>query len=115
MSRWEQASRQSEEVGERAGEPAHGSAPALQAGLMYILLLCLSCHSLWNKEDLSFSGTRNLVCLSSFVEQMLKQNNISSQGFSFMYLSEGFLGLKIKSCQEVAQWVDDIAAYLDKQ
>lgn len=46
---------------------------------------------------------------------MLKQNNISSQGFSFMDLSEGFVLLKIKNCQEVAQWVDDLAAYLDKQ
>lgn len=46
---------------------------------------------------------------------MLKQNNISSQGFSIMYLSEDFVRLEIKSCQEVAQWVDDIAAYLDKQ
>lgn len=46
---------------------------------------------------------------------MLKQKYISSQGFSFTYLSEGFVCLKIKNCQEVAQWVDDIAAYLDKQ
>lgn len=89
-------------MGVRAGEPAHGSAPAPQSGLMYILLLCLSCHSLRNKE-LSFSGARNLVCLSSFVEQMLKQKYISSQGFSFMNLSEGFVCLKIKNCQEVAQ------------
>lgn len=62
-----------------------------------------------------FSGTRNLVCLSSFIEQMLKQNNISSQGFSIMYLSEDFVPLKLKNCQEVAQWVGDIAACLDKQ
>lgn len=41
---------------------------------------------------------------------MLKQNNISSQGFSIMYLSEDFVPLKIKNCQEVAKWVSDIAA-----
>lgn len=52
--RQEQASRQSEEAGVRAGEAAQGSAPALQAGLMYILLLCLSCHSLKQRRAVIF-------------------------------------------------------------
>lgn len=34
---------------------------------------------------------------------------------SIMYLSEDFVPLEINSCQEVAQWVDGIAAYLEKQ
>lgn len=82
-----------------------------------IHILAVSLMSLFWKQRRAvlFSATRNLVCLSSFTEQMLKQNNISSQGFSIMYLSEDFVPLEIKSCQEVAQWVDDIAAYLDKQ
>lgn len=46
---------------------------------------------------------------------MLKQNNISSQGFSIMYLSEDLVPLEIKNCQEVARWVNGIAACLDKQ
>lgn len=67
------------------------------------------------KRAVLFSGTRNLVCLSSFIEQMQKQNNISSQGFSVVNLSEDFVPLEIKNCEEVAKWVDDIAANLGKQ
>lgn len=69
-----------------------------------IRALAVSFMSLFLKQRaVLFSGPGNLVCLSSFTEQMLKQNNISSQGFSIMYQSEDFVPLERKNCQEVAQ------------
>lgn len=76
-----------------------------------ILAASCTCLSLWKEEELSYFLELEIwYSLSSFTEQMLKQNNISSQGFSIMYLSEDLVPLEIKNCQEVAQWVDDIAA-----
>lgn len=89
-TRYEQTLRQSEEVSQSMGTSER--LCACLESCMNIHTLPVSFMSLFLKQRRAviFSGPRNLVCLSSFIEQMLKQNNISSQGFSIMYLSRFF-------------------------
>lgn len=69
-----------------------------------VLAASCTCLPFRKEEELSYFLELEIwYSLSSFIEQMLKQNNISSQGFSIMYLSEDLVPLEIKNCQEVAR------------